>query len=159
MGNAHLTAFKVTADIENLKQAMRAYTQAERDATQQRNPDLHFNLGTIHQYHEDYDLALQRFARAAELDPTLPAQAQCELIVAHTRRIAEAIGAHGGMKARKLSALLKQLPAKDERGKWVRVLKLLSSEKDIPQYVFVCYVTLSGTDMLIVVGLSLSGRL
>ena len=61
LGNAHFTNFFVNnEDVEQLTQALQAYSQTERTMTEP-NPDLYFNRATILEYLERYGEAVRDY--------------------------------------------------------------------------------------------------
>jgi tetratricopeptide (TPR) repeat protein len=70
LGNAYLAVyFTVEQDPKLLQQANSAYVQAEKDPITVNNPDLHFNMATLHLYEECYPSTITHLEQAARLDP------------------------------------------------------------------------------------------
>ncbi|KAJ8302716.1 hypothetical protein KUTeg_019112 [Tegillarca granosa] len=83
LGNAYLSLFFMDGQTpQYFKLCMSAYTQAEKDTVAKSNPDLYFNRSIAHKYQEDYQLALDGFIMAGQLDPTWqnPAMAEKQLV-------------------------------------------------------------------------------
>jgi hypothetical protein len=53
---------QVSQNPKTLKQAMSAYSQAEKDVVSRSTPELHYNKGVALKYEEEFSLALQSFA-------------------------------------------------------------------------------------------------
>ncbi|GAQ85172.1 hypothetical protein KFL_002220160 [Klebsormidium nitens] len=113
LGNAFLTHYFATGawDFGQLRQALKAYQNAERDAAAACNPDLHFNRATVHSYLGEYSDALRDFAAAAERDPSLNAEAEVQKIVKLAGRLADLVANKGRVKAKKLAGALAELGA------------------------------------------------
>lgn len=71
LGNAYLAVFFAGTQSEGMiKQCMKAYSFAEKDAVARNNPDLHFNRAMCLLYQSDFKASLEGFMRAAALDPS-----------------------------------------------------------------------------------------
>ena len=111
MGNAHLTNFFVNnADIEQLNQALKAYTQTER-LQKEPNPDLYYNRATIFEYLERYNEAVRDYQRAHSIDANLQADQRAEKIVSFVVQASTLIHNKAKLKSTKLTALVKTVPA------------------------------------------------
>lgn len=71
LGNAHLTHFfRNNENTSHLDSALKAYAQTEK-TMKEPNPDLYYNRGTILEYLERYNEAINDFQKAHAIDPTL----------------------------------------------------------------------------------------
>jgi tetratricopeptide (TPR) repeat protein len=59
--------FAVSRDTKDLLKSLEAYNTPKNSI----NPDLYLNRATIHQYLENYELAISDYKRASELDTDL----------------------------------------------------------------------------------------
>jgi len=70
LGNAYLSCFFSTGqNPSDIKQAMVAYSRAEKDKCSQVNPDLHYNKAVAFKYEEDFPNAMKGYEMARKLDP------------------------------------------------------------------------------------------
>jgi len=111
LGNAYLSHFfQVSQNPKTLKQAMSAYSQAEKDIVARSTPELHYNKGIALKYEEDFSLALQSFCRATALDPTWPAPSvQEQQLTKYLEDIVTLLELKGKLKAKKLTHLMDSL--------------------------------------------------
>eukprot|EP01116_Phalansterium_solitarium_P013526 TRINITY_DN30910_c0_g1_i1.p1 TRINITY_DN30910_c0_g1~~TRINITY_DN30910_c0_g1_i1.p1 ORF type:complete len:446 (+),score=131.98 TRINITY_DN30910_c0_g1_i1:109-1446(+) len=112
LGNALVANFfSNTFAADDMVRALKAYQQAEHNKI--NNPDLHFNRSEIYKYQEEYQLALQGYAKAAELDPTWPAPVnELQRVSAFIAAITEQLGNKKGvMKPKRLASLADSIPA------------------------------------------------
>lgn len=94
LGNAYLAIFfSKMENIEHIRQALKAYKQAEKDTNQAaNNPDLHQNRATIHKFLEEYGSAIEGYQMAALLDPDWPEPRSClESLVSKLKRTVDLI--------------------------------------------------------------------
>jgi len=111
LGNAYLTLFFTSSQHPKfLKQAMTAYTNAEKDKTALDNPDLHYNKAIVLKYEEDYQNALESFSRAAALDPLWDEPKEKETaLLTYLNKMQTLVASKGKLKARKLNSLSQSL--------------------------------------------------
>lgn len=97
--------------VEHIRQALKAYKKAEEDKVQAaNNPDLHQNRATVHQFQEDYALAIEGFQLAALLDPEWPEpKRSLTALQEKLAGIVSQIEAKGRIKAKKLAAYMSEL--------------------------------------------------
>jgi len=118
LGNAYLSHFfQVSQNPKTLKQAMSAYSQAEKDVIAKSTPELHYNKGIALKYEEEFLSALMSFTAASALDPTWqePAQ-QTEHLVRYLHDIVNLIHLKGKLKSKKLSSLIASLNSEKQLG-------------------------------------------
>jgi len=108
LGNAHLSHFfQVSQNPKTLRQAMSAYSQAEKDVVARNSPELHYNRGIALKYEEEFQAALTSFSTASALDPTWPAPAgQASKLSKYLQDIVTLTQQKGKLKAKKLSGLV-----------------------------------------------------
>lgn len=112
LGNAYLALFFARMEsIDDVKRALQAYKRAETDKREAvNNPDLHYNRATVHEYQEDYGLAVEGYSLAALLDPDWPdPKAASERIKSRCLSIQDHIDSNGKIKGKKLNALVESL--------------------------------------------------
>ncbi|KAK3579170.1 hypothetical protein CHS0354_022707 [Potamilus streckersoni] len=117
LGNAYLSMFfMVGQNPKFLKQAMSAYSQAEKDTVTKNNADLHFNRAMAYKYQEEYQLALEGFNLAARLDPSWsePTEQENKLMVFLTN-VTELMDAKGKIKGKRLQTMV-QSPRESDLG-------------------------------------------
>jgi tetratricopeptide repeat protein 5 len=108
MGNAYLTNyFSACRDFSDMEKALKAYDRA--GVSQQGNPDLYYNRGCVHQFREDYALAMKDFGHAKLLDPSLPCDDQMEFMQRFTKRVSKQIKSKHQLKKKARTAMLKRL--------------------------------------------------
>jgi len=112
LGNAYLSHFfLVSQNPTTLKQAMTAYSQAEKDVVARSTPELHYNKGIALKYEEDFSSALNSFLKAGQLDPTWSSPRDQESQLSkYLADIVTLIQLKGKLKAKKISQLLDSLP-------------------------------------------------
>lgn len=123
LGNAYLTEFFCSgSDHAVLNKTLKAYQMAERFAAEsQINPDLYFNRANVRKFQEDYAGAVTDYQKAGELDASLPAAEEIESIERLVTKLSKIISTSNGIKAKRLSALCKDIPEPLEgRGDRVR---------------------------------------
>ena len=110
LGNAHLTNFfqnnESTKELEN---AMLAYSQSEKNM-KDPNPDLYFNRGTILEYLERYNEAVNDFHKASQIDPMLGCDKKCDSIIGFVSRAYNSINNKGKLKTNRLNSMVKSIP-------------------------------------------------
>lgn len=118
LGNAYLSHFfQVSQNPKTLKQAMSAYSQAEKDVVAKSTPELHYNKGIALKYEEDFLSALTSFSAASALDPTWPDPAtQAQQLVRYLQDIVNLTQLKGKLKAKKLSSLISSLDSVKQLG-------------------------------------------
>lgn len=111
LGNAYLSHFfQVSQNPKTLKQAMSAYSQAEKDVVARSTPELHYNKGIAMKYEEDFSLALQSFSQATALDPTWSApEVQEAQLAKYLEDIVSLLDLKGKLKAKKLTSMVESL--------------------------------------------------
>lgn len=115
LGNAYLSLFFAAGQNPRaLKQAMSAYTLAEKDPVSRNNSDLHFNKAIAHKYQEEYQQALEGFSKAMTLDAgwTEPQDQEMRLMD-YLNRLTTLQKSQGKMKAKKLQNLCKSITDSD----------------------------------------------
>jgi len=118
LGNAYLSHFfQVSQNPKTLKQAMSAYSQAEKDVVAKSTPELHYNKGIALKYEEDFLSALTSFSAASALDPTWPDPAtQAKQLMRYLQDIVTLTHQKGKLKAKKLSSLISSLDSVKQLG-------------------------------------------
>lgn len=110
LGNAHLTNFFVNNEsTKELEQALGAYAQTEKNL-KEPNPDLYFNRGTIYEYLERYNEAVNDFTLAHQVDPNLGGEKKCDAIIGHVSRAYNSINNKGKLKSNRLTSMVKSIP-------------------------------------------------
>ena len=110
LGNAHLTNFFTNNEsTQELEFAIKAYAQTEMNM-KEPNPDLFYNRGTLFEYLERYNEALQDFSRAHQIDPQLAADKKCEGIVGYVSKAYNLIKNKGRIKTNKLIDMVRSIP-------------------------------------------------
>jgi len=111
LGNAFFANFfLVSQNPKTLKQAMSAYSQAERDPVSRSTPELHYNKGIALKYEEMFEKALQSFSRAQVLDPTWQGpKSHEENLLKYLINICSLVQLKGKVKPKKLTAMLETL--------------------------------------------------
>jgi len=111
LGNAYLSHFfQVSQNPKTLKQAMSAYSQAEKDVVARSTPELHYNKGIAMKYEEDFSLALKSFSQATALDPTWSApEGQEAQLAKYLEDIVTLLDLKGKLKAKKLTSMVESL--------------------------------------------------
>ncbi|XP_064610939.1 tetratricopeptide repeat protein 5-like [Liolophura sinensis] len=140
LGNAHLSMFFAGGQHpKSLKQALSAYAQAEKDPISRNNPDLHYNRSVMYKYQEEYQLALEGFARAGALDPSWPEPGNMvKQVLAYLQQVSDLISTKGKMKAKRLQSLCQSISESDlgpygggsytsPKGKTIKLTKVLFS--------------------------------
>jgi len=115
LGNAYLSVFFFAGQSPNtLKQCMAAYSKAEQDKKQLRNPDLFYNRSVAYCYQEHFQEALNGYKRASQLDPTwnIPKDARNDLI-RRLKMSSEMIENKGNLKKKKLDTMKHQMKDTD----------------------------------------------
>jgi len=114
LGNAYLSHFfQVSQNPKTLKQAMSAYSQAEKDAVSKNSPELHYNKGIALKYEEEFSSALQSFAQARALDPTWrEPSGQERILVKYLEDIVSLLDLKGKLKPKKLTQLVESIDEK-----------------------------------------------
>lgn len=108
LGNAFLALFFAKMEtVEHLKQALKAYKKAEMDKVEAvNNPDLHQNRATVHEYLEEFSLAIEGYALASMLDPSWPQPKQSiDTLKSKCIKICDQISKKCGLKTKKISSL------------------------------------------------------
>jgi len=115
LGNAFFSHFfMVSQNPKTLKQAMSAYSQAEKDVVSRSTPELHYNKGIALKYEEMFECALKSFAKAQVLDPTWEGpKKQEENLIKYLDSITTLIQLKGKLKPKKLSSMLESLEPKN----------------------------------------------
>lgn len=110
LGNAHLTNFFVNNEsTTELEKSLKAYSLTER-YMKEPNPDLFFNRGTVLEYLERYNEAVQNFSMAHTIDPNLGGESKANAIIGFVSRAYNAINSKGKIKTNKLTAMVKSIP-------------------------------------------------
>ncbi|KAK6185969.1 hypothetical protein SNE40_008094 [Patella caerulea] len=115
LGNAYLSMFFAAGQKPKiLKQCMSAYQQAEKDTVASSSSDLHHNRGNAYKYQEDYQLALEEFTQASQLDPSWsePRDREKQLI-SYLNKVSELKDSKGRMKGKKLQTMISHINEKD----------------------------------------------
>lgn len=74
------------------------------------NPDLYFNRGTIYEYLERYNEAVNDFTLAHQVDPNLGGEKKCDAIIGHVSRAYNSINNKGKLKSNRLTSMVKSIP-------------------------------------------------
>jgi tetratricopeptide (TPR) repeat protein len=105
-----LTNFFVNNEsTRELEHALKAYAQCEK-TMKEPNPDLFFNRGTIYEYLERYNEAVNDFQLAQKVDPNLGAEKKCDSIIGFVSRCYNSINNKGKLKSNKLVSMVKSIP-------------------------------------------------
>lgn len=117
LGAAHTQLYlRLDAACEDLHLANRAYTQAARtSAAGSANADLRFNHGNILTMLDSPAAALEHFAAAHKLDPSLGAASKREEVWLAITKVSEGVAAssshpRGSQKQKRLAAMVAELP-------------------------------------------------
>jgi tetratricopeptide (TPR) repeat protein len=112
LGAAHFSLhINVTSAAEDLHMAHRAFTQAAKVSSDEKNPDLHLNHANVLMLLDATEAALKHCTRAHELDPSLGADQARAAAWSSAMRVSEAIAAkRAAMPNRKFSQMLADLP-------------------------------------------------
>jgi len=94
---------------KELEHALKAYAQCEKNL-KEPNPDLFFNRGTIYEYLERYNEAVNDFQLAQKVDPNLGAEKKCDSIIGFVSRCYNSINNKGKLKSNKLVSMVKSIP-------------------------------------------------
>jgi len=127
LGNAYLALFFAKMEtVDHVKQALKAYVQAEKDKGQAtNNPDLHYNRATIHKYQEEYSLAVEGFLLAAVLDPGWAAPKNAaEELRQQLSNVVDLIQNKGKIKSKRVSAALEALKSSTDSANHIPVSEL-----------------------------------
>jgi tetratricopeptide (TPR) repeat protein len=89
---------------EALAAVLKAFAQAERCGEAARNPDLHFNRGVTLRYLEELQGAADCFARAGQLDDSLPWRQQLRALLEDAARTHDLVAAQGRQKPKRVAA-------------------------------------------------------
>jgi len=113
LGNGLLVRFFfLSHQEEDLRNAFKAYQQAETCTNPcVNNPDLFFNRAKIYKYQEEYDLAVQGFARAAQLEPCWEEPSK---EIAQILSFLDQVQVHirkGTVKSKRFRSLLEKIPS------------------------------------------------
>ncbi|KAL1528059.1 hypothetical protein AB1Y20_009425 [Prymnesium parvum] len=116
LGNAHLTLYaRASSSAEDLRMAHRAFLQADKARTEAGGPDhdadMHVNHGTVCSLLGLFAEAIAHFSQAHALDPTIGALLKQQQTWAHVARLSELIATKAGLKPKKFSSLVDELPA------------------------------------------------
>ncbi|KAG2433916.1 hypothetical protein HXX76_008268 [Chlamydomonas incerta] len=100
-----------------LHRVLAAFAQAERCGCADL-PDLHYNRAALHAFTQDFAAALQDYATASRLDPSLAAvaAAQSESLLVLLGQLAGLVAGRGGVKERHWAAVTSLLAADAARG-------------------------------------------
>uniref|UniRef100_T1J2A1 Tetratricopeptide repeat protein 5 OB fold domain-containing protein n=1 Tax=Strigamia maritima TaxID=126957 RepID=T1J2A1_STRMM len=111
LGNAYLTLFFTSSQNPKLlKQAMISYSHADKDKNTVNNPDLHYNRAIIWKYEEEYQKALEGFARASALDPLWSTSEEKEVaLLQYLLKVQSLILNKGQLKTRRLQPMIQSL--------------------------------------------------
>jgi len=114
LGNAFFAHFfMVSQNPKTLKQAMSAYSQADKDTISRSTPELHYNKGIALKYEEMYENALNSFSTAQKLDPTWDGpKIQQENLIKYLDKIVSLKEIKGKLKAKKINSMLEGLENK-----------------------------------------------
>eukprot|EP00945_MAST-04E_sp_MAST-4E-sp1_P005192 g5192.t1 len=133
LGNAYLGSFfNLAHDPADLTRALKAYENAEkhRDDGVNALPDLFFNRAEVHSYLQNYNLAIQDYRRAGEVDPL---GLQWEDCVKNLRkkvlRANELLRKRCGVKPKRLDAMCKAMLANQHHKAVVATSEKQESEK------------------------------
>ena len=74
------------------------------------NPDLFFNRGTIFEYLERYNEAIQDFTIADKIDTSLGGQRKADGIIGFVSRAYNAISNKGKLKSNRLIEMVRSIP-------------------------------------------------
>ncbi|RUS84991.1 hypothetical protein EGW08_007236, partial [Elysia chlorotica] len=115
LGNAYVCqTFSYGQNPKALKQAMQAYTQADKDTVARSNPDLHFNRAVTYKYIGEYQLALDGFSMASQLDPSwAEAKAKETELLNYLKDVQKMVGSKGKMKQKKIDSLCSSISDRD----------------------------------------------
>lgn len=106
LGNGYVSLFfRVTRSLADLDRATAAYAKAEACDGADANPDLFFNRGNLRRYQERYAEAAADYARAHELDPSLPATENLRDMAHWRARVGELVLRQGRLKPKRLKEL------------------------------------------------------
>jgi hypothetical protein len=95
---------------DDLKFALKAYTQAEKFQKKYKNPDLFYNRGVVHSYLENYMDAYKDFLASHEIDVNLKADQNAEDILNFTAMTAKFVKNQCSLKPKKLSRIISTIP-------------------------------------------------
>lgn len=111
LGNAYIARYFITRqNPELMKQALSAFSKAERDPAVTNSYDLHFNKGTVHEYLENFEEALQSYSRTKELNPAFDeASKKEEKLVNYLKNFSTLVNTIGGIKKKQVKLLLKMI--------------------------------------------------
>ncbi|GFO20713.1 tetratricopeptide repeat protein 5 [Plakobranchus ocellatus] len=115
LGNAYVCqTFSQGQNPKALKQAMQAYTQADKDSVARANPDLHFNRAVTYKYIGEYQLALDGFSMASQLDPSWSeAKTKETELLRYLSDVQKMIETKGKMKQKKIDSLSSSISDRD----------------------------------------------
>ena len=110
LGNAHLTNFfQNNESTQELQSAIMAYGQSEKQM-KEANPDLFYNRGTVLEYLERYNEAVNDFTTASKIDPQLDGEKKCEKIVEFVSKCYNSIVNKGRLKTNKITDMVRSIP-------------------------------------------------
>lgn len=105
--------FTNNESIEQLQQALKAYTQTEKNL-KEPNPDLFFNRATIYEYLERYGEAIQDYNTAFVIDPSLKSDKLAGRIIDFVVKTANVVSSRSGSSQKKHMEYVKAIPTKIE---------------------------------------------
>jgi len=114
LGNTHLALFfSISHNHKDLESALKAYRRSEglSDGLP-GNSDLFFNRAQVLAYMEEYEMAIQDYRKAHQLDPTLPAQEQMISIMDRVKETKTSVDLRGGWTSAELKEKLRILKEK-----------------------------------------------
>lgn len=114
LGNAYLGNFFVNAGAraDDLSKALIAYDKAEAAATKsgKTNPSIYTNRGTVLKFLQNYDLAIESFYKAKEINSAdTSAEIEAKKLLELVKKITELVSSQCRMKAKKLTSMLETL--------------------------------------------------
>ncbi len=112
LGNALLHQFvSASFNRKDLTDAQRAYNRAQICGEGRANPDLHFHRGLTLSYLQEYADAVSAYLASAQLDPSLRADEKAQSVKHIHERLFDLVRRKGGLKPKRVSALLDPLRA------------------------------------------------
>jgi tetratricopeptide (TPR) repeat protein len=114
LGNAYLGNFFVNAGAraDDLSKALIAYDKAEAAAQKsgKMNPSIYTNRGTVLKFLQNYDLAIESFYKAKEINSAdSTSEGEAKKLLDLVKKISELVSSQCRMKAKRLSTLLEAL--------------------------------------------------
>jgi tetratricopeptide (TPR) repeat protein len=110
-GNSYFfKAFVNDTQYDDLKFALKAYTQAEKSQRKHKNPDLYYNRGVVHSYLENYTDAYEDFLASHDIDIILKADKNAEDILTFTAMTSKFIKNQCSFKPKKLARIISTIP-------------------------------------------------